>query len=170
MTEEDMSSHDPLYSGRDRFAAVTGGPPADRPGVRTVTTRDRDTIVRWAERHGAEPATGEASTSGPATRTVVNDTGAGIRFNFPGFARFRPISWDEWFGHFVKHDLLFVFEEEDEEQVAERAHERWQARGGTGGDGKTDWFEAERDLQRAAGNAAPGNRYRLVKQSGEDAG
>jgi hypothetical protein len=41
----------------------------------------------------------------------VRDEGAGIRFNFPGVARFRAITWDEWFEHFDSHALTFVFEE-----------------------------------------------------------
>ena len=38
------------------------------------------------------------------------DGGSGLRFNFPGVARFREISWDEWFDHFNGHDLTFVFD------------------------------------------------------------
>jgi len=128
----------------------------------TVATRDHETIRRWAEHHSAEPATGEATASGPATR-VVNDTGAGGRFNFPGFAPFRPISWDEWFDNFEHHNLLFVFEEEDHGQVSARAHERWPLRGGGDGDDQADWFGAERELQQGTGGAAPVGRYRVVK-------
>jgi hypothetical protein len=43
---------------------------------------DHEVIRRWAARHSAEPATGEATASGPGTITI-NDGGAGIRFNFP---------------------------------------------------------------------------------------
>jgi hypothetical protein len=93
----------------------------------------------------------------------VNDLGAGIRFNFPGFAPLRPITWDEWFDNFERHDLIFVFDEEDAREVAERAYTRWQARGGEPGRDREDWFGAERDLQRKAGGAAPSMRYRLVK-------
>jgi hypothetical protein len=150
----------------DKFVALTGGTPQERPGVQTIATRDRHEIQRWAEQHAAVPATGEASVSGPAVRSV-NDTGAGIRFNFPGFAPFRPISWEEWFDHFDRHDLVFVFEQEDRGQVAERAHERWQARGGADGDSKADWFEAEHELQRRATGSSPGVRYRLIKNRHE---
>jgi hypothetical protein len=41
----------------------------------------------------------------------VHDGGAAIRFNFPGFGRFRPITWDEWFQDFDRHGLTFVYEE-----------------------------------------------------------
>src|SRR5688572_19750341 len=78
--------HSPPTS--DRLAAMAGDVPQDRPGVRTMATRDRAEIRRWAAFHKAEPATGEATFSGPAVRDV-NDLGAGIRFNFPGFAPLR---------------------------------------------------------------------------------
>ena len=68
-------------------------------------------IRRWAERRHAEPATGEATESGPST-LVVNDHGTGIRFNFPGAGRFRPIAWDEWFRNFDDYGLVFVYERE----------------------------------------------------------
>jgi hypothetical protein len=147
----------------DRFTALTSGDPKDNPGRRVMTTSSRATIQRWATKHSAQPATGEASVSGPAVRTV-NDTGAGIRFNFPGFAPFRPIAWDEWFDNFEQNDLEFVFEEEDTQQVAERARERWQTRGGGDGNAEDDWFAAERELLQVAGAATP-VRYRLIKRS-----
>lgn len=138
---------------------MTSGTPKDPPGLRTVVTRDRAVIQRWAAQHGAEPATGERSGSGPVVRSV-NDSGAGIRFNFPGFAPFAPIAWDDWFANFDAHRLSFVFEEEDREQVAARARERYEARGG-GGDARDDWFQAEAELQNEAGGQSP-VRYRLI--------
>jgi len=94
----------------------------------------------------------------------INDGGAGIRFNFPGFAPFRQISWEEWFEHFELHDLAFVFEEEDATQIAARAYELWSARAGGHGYDRDDWFEAQRDLrQRRVDPASTGLRYRLVK-------
>ena len=77
--------------------------------VPIVATRDHKLIQRWAVRHQAEPATGERTESGDATVTV-SDGGAGIRFNFPASERFRPITWDEWFGNFETHELVFVYE------------------------------------------------------------
>jgi hypothetical protein len=76
----------------------------------TLTTRDRDVIRQWASRRGAEPATGEATASGHAT-VAIADTGAGIRFNFPGVGPFRPIAWDEWFANFDQYQLTFVYED-----------------------------------------------------------
>ena len=74
-----------------------------------VGTCDQDLVKAWAEHQGAERPPGEATTSGPATVTV-NDQGSGLRFNFPGAARFRSVTWDEWLAHFSNTDLVFVFE------------------------------------------------------------
>jgi hypothetical protein len=148
----------------DRFTALTTSPPHDPPGVRTRATCDHATIRRWAVQHAAEPATGQESASGPAVRNV-NDTGAGIRFNFPGFARYRTIAWREWFDHFEQHELMFVYEDEDPEQVAELARARWLARGGADGHDQEDWFEAERELRlRRRDGSSPNVRYRMIKR------
>jgi hypothetical protein len=72
-------------------------------------TREHDVIREWAEARQAQPATGEATRSGPAT-VHLNDGGAGIRFNFPAAAAFRPISWEEWFENFDRHHCAFVFD------------------------------------------------------------
>lgn len=140
--------------------------PADRrpqkSQLRALATKDHDLICRWAKRHDAQPATGEATASGPAT-VKMNDGGAGIRFNFPGFARFRPITWDEWFENFDRHQLTFVFEE----AAADRAYEYWQARGGGHGHDREDWFQAEHELGKPSGGA--GARYRLVTEEEDSA-
>ena len=129
--------------------------------LRALATRDHDLITQWAARHKAEPATGEATSSGPAT-VKVNDGGAGVRFNFPGAARFRPISWEEWFENFDAHNLTFIYEEE----VADRAYEFFQRRGGAHGHDQEDWFEAERLLAKPGGASA---RYRLIREDDESA-
>ena len=77
--------------------------------LRVVATQDHSLIQNWATTRRAEPATGEATESGPRTITV-NDQGTGIRFNFPGIGRFRPIDWDEWFRNFDAYSLVFVYE------------------------------------------------------------
>ena len=82
-----------------------------RGASRVVFTRDHELIKRWAAERHAEPATGQASKSGPAT-FKVNDGGAGIRFNFPGVGVFRPITWDEWLGNFDHHECAFVYDDE----------------------------------------------------------
>lgn len=128
---------------------------------RALITTDHERIRRWAASHSAEPATGEATVSGPQTVTV-NDGGAGVRFNFPGAARFRPITWDEWFEHFERHQLAFAFDED----VQDRAYEIWQARGGGHGHDRDDWFAAELQLGKVA--EGPSARYRLIKRERED--
>jgi hypothetical protein len=147
----------------DRFTAITSGAAQDAPGVRTRMTTKHEEIRRWAVQHAAEPATGEETSSGPSVRHV-NDMGAGIRFNFPGFAPYRTIAWREWFENFEAHCLVFVYEESDHEQVATLARERWHTRGGGDGDDQQDWFEAEHELRlRRAGGAAD-TRYRFMKR------
>ena len=83
--------------------------PADPATAPVVSTKDHLVIRQWAELRQAEPATGEATRSGPATVNVA-DGGAGVRFNFPGHGPFRPISWDEWFENFDKHGCAFVYD------------------------------------------------------------
>jgi hypothetical protein len=79
-------------------------------------------VIRlWADDRQAQPATGEETLSGPAT-VNVNDGGAGIRFNFPGVSRFRPISWEEWFDNFDRHRLVFVYEEQMEDGGVSTRH------------------------------------------------
>ena len=80
------------------------------PAGSVVVTDDDELIQKWARAHSAEPATGEATESGPATAMNVQDGGAGIRFNYPGVASFRPISWEEWLDNFRRFDLMFVYE------------------------------------------------------------
>jgi len=83
-----------------------------QPAGSIVATDDHGLIRDWARRHSAEPATGEATASGPAT-VDVQDGGAGIRFNFPAAGRFRPISWDEWFDNLHRHQMLFLYEHDE---------------------------------------------------------
>jgi hypothetical protein len=98
-----MQIKGPLLPRQGRAADVTKDGPEDT-GAETVATRDRDVIRRWAERRHAEPATGEGVLN-------VNDGGAPIRFNFPGAARFRDLTWDEWFHRFEQDHFTFVYEE-----------------------------------------------------------
>src|SRR4051794_28595839 len=100
---------DPLLPPQHHVPEITTDHPADASSP-VVATRDHGLIQRWAQGHQAEPATGEATASGPATGMNVNDGGAGIRFNFPGAGRFRPISWEEWFENFDRHELAFVYD------------------------------------------------------------
>jgi hypothetical protein len=150
---------EPLFPQRDGFSTVNSDGPVASSAIRAIATQDHDVIRQWATRHRAEPATGIETTSGPATFPVT-DGGAGTRFNFPAAARFRPISWEEWFEILDQSRLVFVYEEE----VADRAYQLAQARGGEHGHDLEDWHEAERQLEPAGSSSA---RYRFVtKQEG----
>ena len=151
-----MTTKRPLFPQRDGYSTILGDGPSETSRIRAFGTRDHEEIRRWARRHHAEPSTGEATASGPRT-VSVNDGGAGIRFNFPGAAPFRPIDWAEWFENFDRHELMFVYEEE----VAQRAYTLWEGRQGGHGHDQDDWFEAERQLGAPGG--APSARYRFVK-------
>lgn len=105
-----MEAKDELLQKQKHVPTVTAETQRNDRVVGPVATRDHELITSWAARHQAEPATGEATGSGPAT-VDVHDGGAGIRFNFPGFGRFRSITWDEWFQNFDRHGLSFVYEE-----------------------------------------------------------
>jgi len=111
-----LSGDGPMLTARPQVAVVDLSTEHRLPGVRTRATRDRALIEAWARRRSAEPATGEDSASGARRPLDVNDGDAGIRFNFPGFARFRPITWGEWFDNFDRHGLMFVFELDEEGQ------------------------------------------------------
>jgi hypothetical protein len=100
----------PLLPQTDRVPQVTADA-IDDVSDKVVATQDHDVIRVWAARRGAEPATGEATGSGPAI-VDVRDGGAGIRFNFPGAGPFRRITWEEWFGHFDHHGLMMVYDGE----------------------------------------------------------
>jgi hypothetical protein len=88
-----------------------------KPGPAVLSTRDHEVIREWAREVGAEPATGEATASGPATSLKVSDGGTGLRFNFPGVSPFRAVSWAEWFDHFNSHDLTFLYDNAEPGQV-----------------------------------------------------
>jgi hypothetical protein len=90
-----------------------------RGSTDVVFTQDHDLIRRWATERQAEPATGEATSSGPA-KVDVKDGGAGIRFNFPGAGVFRPISWDEWLANFDLHECAFVFDNDSSTPLSNR--------------------------------------------------
>ena len=98
-----------LPESSSHIPEVKGDITADPATTPVVSTKDHLLIRQWAELRQAEPATGEATRSGPATVKVA-DGGAGVRFNFPGHGPFRPISWDEWFENFDKHGLVFVYD------------------------------------------------------------
>ena len=104
-----------LPESSSRIPEVKAGSPD--LGAPVLSTRDHLVIRQWAEQRQAEPATGEATRSGPATVNVV-DGGAGVRFNFPGYGPFRSISWEEWFANFDQYQLAFVYEDAADEGAA----------------------------------------------------
>lgn len=106
-----MTFKNQLLPEQPHIQQVTSPVTPLRGTTQVVFTRDHDTVRRWAEERRAEPATGEATSSGPATVNVT-DGGAGIRFNFPGVSAFRPITWEEWFANFDQHECAFVFDGE----------------------------------------------------------
>jgi hypothetical protein len=126
----------------------------DRSGGRLIATQDREVIRQWAERHSAEPA-----VDGDAAQARTKNVQLDVRFNFPGVHRYRPASWDEWFDIFTRKALVFVYEEE----VADRAYELWERRGGEHGQDQRDWFEAQRQLE--AEGMRPSGDYRFVKET-----
>lgn len=105
-----------LLPDNDPVRRVDAHSSTEHPPGAVLATDDHELIRQWAARHDAEPATGEATQSGPATLDV-KDEGTGIRFNFPAAGRFRPITWDEWFDNFTRHDLMFVFERDAPERT-----------------------------------------------------
>ena len=104
-----MSNEYPLLPEKRRIPAVTRET-ASEARAAVIATRDHELIREWARGVSAEPATGEETSSGPATAMKVADGGTGLRFNFPGMSPFREISWAEWFDHFNSHDLTFVYD------------------------------------------------------------
>lgn len=104
-----MQRDEPLRPETRHVKHVTRDEPED-PESAVLATRDHDVIQDWARIHEAEPATGEESPSGPASTFTIVDGGSGLRFNFPAVSLFREISWSEWFDHFHRHDLTFVYD------------------------------------------------------------
>ena len=76
-----------LLPAHQPIALIDTGNEGQNDDVTVVATQDHELIRRWAARRAAQPATGEATETGPATM-FVNDDGTGVRFNFPGAGRF----------------------------------------------------------------------------------
>ena len=75
-----------------------------KPRRRTQKTRDHDVIRKWAETHGAQPAS--------SVRAEGHGVGV-LRFEMPGGSG-RPlkrIDWNEWFQAFDDRALCFVYED-----------------------------------------------------------
>jgi len=116
--KKDTALEGPLLPERSRIQRVESADTAVE-AAQIVATRNHEVIKRWAAERQADPATGEATVSGPAT-VNVQDGGAGIRFNFPGAGPFRPIGWDEWFDNFDRHECAFVYENDPSAPLSAR--------------------------------------------------
>ena len=114
-----MSSKGQLFPDYPRIQTAESVDSAIRPSTQVVFTRDHEVIKRWAAERRAEPATGEKTSSGPAT-VDVKDGGAGIRLNFPGVSAFRPISWEEWLANFDFHQCAFVYDNDTSKPASNR--------------------------------------------------
>ncbi|MDQ3856756.1 MAG: hypothetical protein M3281_10235 [Chloroflexota bacterium] len=70
------------------------------------TTRDHDTIRKWAEERGGKPATVRGTGDG-------DDAGV-LRIDFPGGSgdRLEEISWEDFFQKFDESHLVFLYQEE----------------------------------------------------------
>jgi hypothetical protein len=71
------------------------------------TTIDHETIRRWVEERGGEPAAVRGTGTG-------DDPGI-LRIDFPGGAgedQLEHISWDEWFEKFEESNLAFLYQDE----------------------------------------------------------
>ncbi len=74
------------------------------------TTRDHDTIRRWAEERGGYPATVERTERG-------GEPGV-LRIDFPGYSgeeSLERISWEEFFRKFDEKNLVFLYQDETRE-------------------------------------------------------
>ena len=57
-----------LLPDENPIRKVGRGAEPEQPAADILATEDPDVIREWAARRGAEPATGEATATGPATR------------------------------------------------------------------------------------------------------
>ena len=113
-----MKAEGPLLPEQGHITRVGTDTPLDQ-ATEVVFTRDHEVIKQWALKRRAEPATGEATATGPAT-VHVEDGGAGVRFNFPGLGTYRPISWDEWLENFDTHECAFVYDNDTTAPLSNR--------------------------------------------------
>jgi hypothetical protein len=114
-----MTVHRQLLPEQGQIPNIASADESEVTPAQVVFTREHHVIREWAEARQARPATGEATISGPPT-VQVNDGGAGIRFNFPGAAPFRPITWEEWFENFDHHHCAFVFDNDASTPLSNR--------------------------------------------------
>lgn len=76
----------------------------------SLTTTNHNTIRKWAEARGAQPACVRGTGS-------KDDPGI-IRLDFPGYSgddKLEQISWDQWFEKFEEQGLALVYQEKTED-------------------------------------------------------
>ena len=161
-----MTPKDPLSVDIDRFTSLAGQTPPERPGVRTHVTREHEIIRRWADKHQAEPATGEATPSGPA-KIVVNDGGSGIRSIFRDSDRFGQLPGPS--GLTISTGTTFCLCSKNRiPRRLRRAPTNSRARAPVNlGTIETTGFRRKRDRRQGAGGQSPSIRYRIVKDNPE---
>ena len=81
-------SNEPLLPDRCHIPTVRRENTPSRDAT-VVSTRDHQVIREWAERVGAEPATGEATSSGPATAMDFQEDYLKAIFGFIGITDIR---------------------------------------------------------------------------------
>ena len=74
-------------------------------------TRDHETIRRWAEERGGQPASVKGTERG-------SDEAGILRMDFPGRGeddKLEPISWDEFFEKFDETNLEFLYQDKTQD-------------------------------------------------------
>lgn len=96
-------------------------------------TTDHDEIRKWVEARGGQPA--------HVRRTEYMDDPGVLRIEYPGFRsseKLEPLSWDEWFEAFDKHQLAFLYDPDprsrfsklvDRDELAKRRRAMMEKRG-----------------------------------------
>ena len=104
-----------------------------------------DAITKRLAAEGAKVVVNDASSKAGADKVVAEITGAGgkaVAVHAPKLHSRKKTT-----NHKNTAPVFQVNENVSrEEQIAQRAHELWQQRGGKDGNDLTDWFRAEREI------------------------
>ena len=85
----------------------------DRTGS-ALSTTDHNTIRKWAEARGGQPARVKGTERGKG------DPGM-LRIDYPGYGgeeSLEKIGWDEWFKAFDEHNLAFLYDDDKESRFS----------------------------------------------------
>lgn len=94
-------------SGAKRASGGDSGGGTHTSSATAQTTTDHETIRRWAEERGGQPAC-VRGTGGKG------DIGM-LRIDFPGYSgeeSLQHINWDDWFEKFDERELALLYQEE----------------------------------------------------------